>query len=163
MNDTIMNNIRIGNPKASHEQVYAAAKAACCHEFIEKLEHGYDTMLGEGGAGLSGGEKQRISIARALLKDAPIILLDETTSNLDADNEKEINLAFKHLMKDKTVLVIAHKLGTIRGADNILVLKEGKILEQGNHEILLKRGGWYADICTEQEKAREWRVRTVEE
>lgn len=163
LNDTIRNNIRIGNPKASDEQVYAAAKAACCHEFIEKLEQGYDTMLGEGGAGLSGGEKQRISIARALLKDAPIILLDETTSNLDADNEKEINLAFKRLMKDKTVLVIAHKLGTIREADNILVLKQGKIIEQGKHEELLKRGGWYADVCTEQEKAREWRVRTVEE
>lgn len=163
LNDTIMNNIRIGNPKATDEEVYAAAKAACCHEFIEKLENGYETMLGEGGAGLSGGEKQRISIARALLKDAPIILLDETTSNLDADNEKEINLAFKRLMKDKTVLVIAHKLGTIKGADDIIVLKEGKIVEQGNHEELMKHGGWYAEVCSEQEKAKAWRVRTVEE
>lgn len=156
LNDTIMNNIKIGNPKATDEQVYAAAKAACCHEFIEKLENGYETMLGEGGAGLSGGEKQRISIARALLKDAPIILLDETTSNLDADNEKEINLAFKRLMKNKTVLVIAHKLDTIKSADNIIVLKEGKIIEQGNHEELIKNDGWYADVCQEQEKARKW-------
>lgn len=158
LNDTIMNNIRIGKPEASDEQIYAAAKAACCHEFIEKLENGYDTMLGEGGAGLSGGEKQRISIARALLKDAPIILLDETTSNLDADNEKEINLAFRRLMKNKTVLVIAHKLGTIKDADDIIVLKEGKIMEQGNHEELIKHGGWYANVCAEQKKAKEWRV-----
>ncbi len=162
LNDTIMNNIRIGNPEATDEQVYAAAKAACCHDFIMKTDKGYDTMLGEGGAGLSGGEKQRISIARALLKDAPIILLDETTSNLDADNEKEISLAFKRLMKNKTVLVIAHKLGTIKGADNILVLKDGKIAEQGNHETLMKRGGWYADVCSEQEKAKDWQVKTVE-
>lgn len=162
LNDTILNNIRIGNPKATDEQVYAAAKAACCHEFIEKLENGYETMLGEGGAGLSGGEKQRISIARALLKDAPIILLDETTSNLDADNEKEINLAFKRLMEKKTVLVIAHKLDTIKGADNIIVLKKGKVIEQGTHEELMKHGGWYADVCMEQEKAKKWRVKTAE-
>lgn len=158
LNDTIMNNIRIGKPDATDEEVFKAAKAACCHKFITELENGYETMLGEGGAGLSGGEKQRISIARALLKDAPIVLLDETTSNLDADNEQEITTAFKHLMKNKTVLVIAHKLGTIKNADNILVLKEGKILEQGKHSELIKKGGWYADVCKEQEMAKNWKV-----
>ena len=162
LNDTIMNNIRIGNPKATDEEVYAAAKAACCHEFITKLENGYQTMLGEGGAGLSGGEKQRISIARALLKDAPIVLLDETTSNLDADNEKEINAAFNRLMKNKTVLVIAHRLGTIKHADNIVVIKQGKVDEQGTHAELMQKGGWYAAVCNEQEAARTWRIKQEE-
>ncbi|MCR5640995.1 MAG: ABC transporter ATP-binding protein/permease [Lachnospiraceae bacterium] len=158
LNDTIYNNIRIGKPDATEEEVYAAAKAACAHAFILAQPDGYQTMLSEGGGGLSGGEKQRISIARALLKDAPIVLLDETTSNLDADNEQEINRAFRKLMKHKTVLVIAHKLGTIRRADQILVLKDGKIYEEGNHETLLAQGGWYADVCREQEAAKTWQI-----
>lgn len=159
LHDTIMNNIRIGRPSATDEEVYEAAKAAKCHEFILKMEQGYDTVIGEGGSTLSGGEKQRISIARALLKDAPIVLLDETTSNLDADNEKDIQRAFDRLMKDKTVLVIAHRLNTIRNADNILVLEKGKIKEEGNHDKLMKKHGWYYGICQEQEKAKEWKVR----
>lgn len=122
LNDTVFNNIRLGKPDATMEEVIQASKEANCHEFISQMEHGYDTVIGEGGSTLSGGEKQRISIARALLKNSPIVLLDETTSNLDADNEYEIQSAFNHLMKDKTVFVIAHRLGTIVNADNIGVV-----------------------------------------
>lgn len=160
LNDTIMNNIRIGRPEATDEEVFEAAKAARCHEFILKMDKGYETIIGEGGATLSGGEKQRISIARALLKDAPIVLLDETTSNLDADNEKDIQRAFDRLMKKKTVLVIAHRLNTIRRADNILVLEKGIIKEEGNHEQLLTEHGWYYNICQEQEKAKNWKIKS---
>ena len=160
LNDTIMNNIRIGRPEATDEEVYEAAKAARCHEFITKMEKGYETVIGEGGSTLSGGEKQRISIARALLKDAPIVLLDETTSNLDADNEKDIQRAFDRLMKEKTVLVIAHRLNTIRNADNILVLEKGVIKEEGTHEQLLAEQGWYYGICQEQEKAKDWKIKS---
>lgn len=160
LNDTIMNNIRIGRPEATDEEVFEAAKAARCHEFITKMEKGYETVIGEGGSTLSGGEKQRISIARALLKDAPIVLLDETTSNLDADNEKDIQRAFDRLMKEKTVLVIAHRLNTIRNADNILVLEKGVIKEEGTHEQLLAEQGWYYGICQEQEKARKWKIKS---
>lgn len=159
LNDTIKNNIKIGKPDATDEEVYEACKAACCHDFILKTEKGYDTMVGEGGSTLSGGEKQRISIARALLKNAPIVLLDETTSNLDADNEKEIQQAFETLMKGKTVIVIAHRLNTIRNADNIIVLKNGCIIEQGSHAELLKNNGWYSNICIEQDKAKKWEVK----
>ncbi|MDR3122210.1 MAG: ABC transporter ATP-binding protein/permease [Treponema sp.] len=158
LNDTALNNIRTGKPGASREEAEAAAKAACCHDFITKMPEGYDTMVGEGGSTLSGGERQRISIARALVKDAPIVLLDETTSSLDADNEAEINRAFDILMKDKTVIVIAHRLGTIIGADNILVIDEGRIAESGSHSELLRKGGWYARMYEEQKKARNWRV-----
>lgn len=160
LNDTIMNNIRIGRPDATDEEVYQAAKAARCHEFITKMEKGYETVIGEGGSTLSGGEKQRISIARALLKDAPIVLLDETTSNLDADNERDIQRAFDRLMKEKTVLVIAHRLNTIRNADNILVLEKGVIKEEGTHEQLLAEKGWYYSICQEQEKAKNWEIKS---
>jgi ATP-binding cassette subfamily B protein len=156
LNDTVFNNICIGKPGAGKEEVIRAAKAANCHEFIEKMEQGYDTVIGEGGSTLSGGEKQRIAIARALLKDAPIVLLDETTSNLDADNEYEIQEAFQKLMKNKTVFVIAHRLGTIVNADNILVLQNGKIKEAGNHRQLLEKQGWYATMYEEQCKAKEW-------
>lgn len=158
LQDTILNNIKVGNPNASQEEVVAAAKAAHCHEFIIKLDKGYDTMVGEGGSTLSGGEKQRISIARALLKDAPIVLLDETTSSLDADNEKEIQKAFDTLMKGKTVLVIAHRLNTIVNADNILVLEKGKIKESGAHNQLIKQNGWYSRMVTEQQLAEQWSV-----
>jgi ATP-binding cassette subfamily B protein len=158
LNDTVLNNIRVGKPGASREEVEAAAKAACCHDFITKMPEAYDTMVGEGGSTLSGGERQRISIARALVKDAPIVLLDETTSSLDADNEAEINRAFDLLMKGKTVIVIAHRLGTITGADKILVIEGGRIAESGNHSELLKNDGWYARMYEEQKKARNWRV-----
>ena len=158
LNDTIAGNIRVGNPNATQEQIEAAAKAARCHDFIMQLPDGYDTLVGEGGSTLSGGEKQRISIARALIKDAPIVLLDETTSNLDADNEQEINKALDKLMEGKTVIVIAHRLNTIVNADQILVLQNGNIAEQGTHQELIKRGGWYSHVISEQEKSKEWKI-----
>lgn len=158
LHDTIANNIRVGKPGASMEEIIAVAKAAQCHEFISALPDGYDTVVGEGGNTLSGGEKQRISIARALIKDAPIVFLDETTSSLDADNEKEIHRALDALMKDKTVIVIAHRLNTIIGADQILVLDKGIICERGNHKELLAQNGWYARMISEQTKAREWSI-----
>ncbi len=158
--DTVFNNIRIGKADATKEDVITAAKAAHCHEFIIAMENGYDTIIGEGGSTLSGGEKQRIAIARALLRDAPIVLLDETTSSLDADNEREIQHAFKHLMKGKTVLVIAHRLNTIVNADNILVLDKGHIREAGTHVELMELGGWYAQMIEEQRKAEQWVVKS---
>lgn len=158
LNDTVFNNICLGNLNATKEAVIAAAKAANCHEFIKEMEHGYDTIIAEGGSTLSGGQKQRISIARALLKDAPIILLDETTSNLDADNEFEIQAAFKKLMKNKTVLVIAHRLNTIINADNIIVLDDGVIIESGRHQDLLQQKGWYAAMVEAQQKAQDWKI-----
>lgn len=158
LNDTVYNNIRIGKPDATREEIIQAAKAANCHEFISTMEKGYDTVIGEGGSTLSGGERQRISIARALLKDAPIVLLDETTSNLDADNEYEIQTAFHNLTKGKTVLIIAHRLGTIVNADNIIVLDKGEICEAGTHRELLEKKGWYASVYAQQCEAREWKV-----
>lgn len=160
LQDTVLNNIRIGKPTATKEEVVAAAQAAHCHNFIMAMENGYDTMIGEGGSTLSGGEKQRIAIARALLKDAPIVLLDETTSSLDADNEREIQRAFDRLMKDKTVLVIAHRLNTIVNANNILVLDKGYIRESGTHAELMKCGGWYAQMIEEQKQAEQWSVKS---
>ncbi|MDR1185670.1 MAG: ATP-binding cassette domain-containing protein, partial [Coriobacteriales bacterium] len=140
------------------DEVVAAAVAAQCHEFISALPQGYDSIVGEGGNTLSGGEKQRISIARALIKNAPIVLLDETTSSLDADNEREINRALDALMEGRTVIVIAHRLNPVRAADAILVLDKGAIVEQGTHATLLKEGGWYARMIEEQRKARAWAV-----
>lgn len=157
-NDTILENIKIAKPEATQAEVVAACTAANCHSFIMKLENGYDTMVGEGGSTLSGGEKQRISIARALLKDAPIVLLDETTSSLDVDNEREINQALDKLMENKTVVVIAHRLNTIISADQIIVLDEGRIREKGTHDELLASNDWYAEMYEEQEKARTWVV-----
>lgn len=160
LNDTVANNIRVGRPDAAMDEVISAAKAAHCDTFIMEMEQGYETIIGEGGSTLSGGERQRISIARALLKDAPIVLLDETTSSLDADNEREIQKAFDRLMKDKTVLVIAHRLNTIEKADQILVMDGGRIREAGSHEQLMQLDGWYAHVVREQQKAQNWTVGT---
>ena len=156
LSDTILNNIRVGKPDATMEEVIVAAKAACCHDFISKLPDGYNTVLAEGGASLSGGEKQRIAIARAILKNAPILLLDESTASLDADNEERINRALDHLMKGKTVFVIAHRLNTIQNADQIILLNNGNIEEIGTHLELLKKRGHYYSMIQEQEKAKAW-------
>ncbi|MCR4617348.1 MAG: ABC transporter ATP-binding protein/permease [Lachnospiraceae bacterium] len=141
--DTVYNNIAIGRPEATKEEVTEAAKKARCLEFIEKLPEGFDTVIGEGGASLSGGEKQRLSIARCLLKDSPIIILDEATASVDADNEKAIQEAINELVVGKTLIVIAHRIKTIKNANNILVISDGKICEEGTHEELVKLGGIY--------------------
>ena len=156
--DTIANNIRFGMPEASMEQVVEAAKKACCHEFIMKLPNGYDTMIGEGGASLSGGEKQRISIARAIMKDAPIIILDEATANVDPENEKDIVAAIEALTKEKTILMIAHRLKTVRGADQILVIDQGKIVQKGTHEALMNEEGIYKRFINTRELAVGWKL-----
>lgn len=156
--DTIANNIRFGQPQAPMEQVIEAAKNACCHDFIMKLPDGYDTVIGEGGASLSGGEKQRISIARAILKDAPIIILDEATANVDPENEKDLVNAIEALTKEKTIIMIAHRLKTVRNADNILVVDQGKIVEQGKHEQLMKQKGIYKRFIQTRELAVGWKL-----
>lgn len=157
-NSTIMENIRLGKKGATDEEVILAAKAACCDDFIKKLPNGYNTIIGENGSMLSGGERQRISIARALLKNAPIILLDEATASLDVESETKVQKAISTLIKNKTVLVIAHKMRTIAGADNIVVLAEGKVKEQGTHEELLKKEGIYNNLWTLQNKSAQWTV-----
>ena len=144
--DTIENNIKFGVPSATREEVIEAAKKAMCHDFIEALPNGYDTLIGEGGATLSGGEKQRISIARAMLKDAPIVIFDEATANIDPENEDKLKAAIEELTKNKTIIMIAHRLSTIRNADQILVLNNGKIEQRGNHEELIKQGGLYKTL-----------------
>ncbi|CBZ02943.1 ABC transporter ATP-binding protein [Clostridium botulinum] len=144
--DTIGNNIRFGREDATQKEVEEAAKKACCHDFIMKLPQGYDTAVGEGGCTLSGGEKQRVSIARAMLKDAPVVLLDEATASLDPENEMDVQKAINQLIKGRTVIVIAHKLKTIRSADNIIVLDDGKVVEQGKHQELIKLKGLYARL-----------------
>lgn len=158
-NHTIMENIRIGRKEATDEEVEAAAKAARCHSFIEKLPAGYHTIIGENGSTLSGGECQRLSIARALLKDAPIILLDEATASLDVDNETEIQKAISMLVKGKTVLVIAHRMRTIEAADQILVLDGGRITQSGTHEELLKENGLYRKMVDLQMASSQWTLR----
>lgn len=154
--DTIMENIRLGRRNATDEEVYAAAKAARCDEFIRELPEGYQTMVGENGSTLSGGERQRISIARALLKDAPIILLDEATASLDVENETAVQEAISRLVKDKTVLIIAHRMRTVTGADRIIVLAEGRVAEQGRPEDLLKQNGIFTHMAALQTQAQEW-------
>lgn len=157
-NNTVMENIRIGRQNATDEEVLAAAREAQCDEFVEKLPEGYQTMIGENGSALSGGERQRISIARALLKDSPVILLDEATASLDAENETHIQRAISRLVKGKTVLIIAHRMRTVEGADKLVLLKEGKVAEQGSPEELLAKGGIYAKMCKLQQQSGEWRI-----
>ena len=157
-NNTVMENIRIGRQNATDEEVLAAAREAQCDEFVEKLPEGYQTMIGENGSALSGGERQRISIARALLKDSPVILLDEATASLDAENETHIQRAISRLVKGKTVLIIAHRMRTVEGADKLVLLKDGKVSEQGSPEELLAKGGIYAKMCQLQQQSGEWRI-----
>ena len=157
-NNTVMENIRIGRQNATDEEVLAAAREAQCDEFVEKLPEGYSTMIGENGSTLSGGERQRISIARALLKDSPVILLDEATASLDAENETHIQRAISRLVKGKTVLIIAHRMRTVEGADKLVLLKDGKVAEQGSPEELLAKGGIYANMCKLQQQSGEWRI-----
>ena len=156
--DTIENNIKFGRPDATHEQVVEAAKKACCHEFIESFPDGYNTIIGEGGATLSGGEKQRISIARAMLKDAPIIIFDEATANVDPENEDKLQRAMEALMKDKTILMIAHRLKTVRKADQILVLNGGHIVQKGTHDELAGQDGLYRDFLDARKEAAGWKL-----
>ena len=157
--DTIANNIRFGQPDALMEKVIEAAKKACCHEFIEALPDGYDTVIGEGGASLSGGEKQRISIARAMMKDAPVIFLDEATANVDPENENDLMKAIQALTEEKTVIMIAHRLKTVEHADQILVIDHGKIVQQGTHENLMKEEGIYRNFISERREAASWKVK----
>lgn len=156
--DTIENNIKFGSPEATHDQVVDAARRACCEEFIQALPNGYDTRLGESGSSLSGGERQRLSIARAILKDAPIVVLDEATANVDPENELELQHAISELTKSKTVIMIAHRLKTVRNADQILVLDKGRIVQRGTHESLMAEGGLYADFVNMREKTVGWKI-----
>lgn len=157
-NNTVMENIRIGRQGATDAEVLAAAKEAQCDEFVEKLPEGYQTMIGENGSMLSGGERQRISIARALLKDSPVILLDEATASLDAENETQIQKAISRLVKGKTVLIIAHRMRTVKGADKLVLLKEGKVAEQGAPQELFAKGGLYTKMCTLQQQSGNWKM-----
>lgn len=156
--DTIANNIRFGQPDAPMDKVIDAAKKACCHDFIMSLPDGYETIIGEGGANLSGGEKQRISIARAIMKDAPIIILDEATANVDPESEQELTAAIEALTKEKTIMMIAHRLKTVRHADNILVIDGGEIVQSGTHDELMHQGGIYRRFVESRELAVGWKV-----
>lgn len=156
--DTIENNIKFGKPEATHAEVVAAAKRACCDEFIDALPDGYNTVVGEGGASLSGGEQQRISIARAMLKDAPIIILDEATANVDPEKEDQLQKAIEALTRNKTIIMIAHRLKTVRNADQILVVDNGKIVQKGKHEDLIGQKGIYADFILGRKEAIGWKL-----
>lgn len=156
--DTIANNIKFGNPEAPMEEVIEAAKKACCHDFIMELPDGYDTVIGEGGNTISGGQKQRISIARAILKDAPIIILDEATSNVDPENESQLQSAIQALTRNKTIIMIAHRLKTVRNADQIIVVNGGEIVQCGTHDELIKQPGIYADFIGVRKKAVGWKI-----
>ncbi len=157
-NDSIENNIKFGKPDATHEEVVAAAKAARCHEFIMALPDGCDTIIGESGTTISGGERQRLSIARAMLKDAPIIILDEATANVDPENEAELQEAVKALTAGKTLVMIAHRMKTVQEADQILVLDQGRIVQRGRHAELMQQGGIYADFVCSRKSAESWRI-----
>lgn len=156
-NDTIYNNIRVGRETATREEIEIAARKAQCHEFITAMPDGYDTLVGEGGSTLSGGEKQRISIARAILKDAPIVLLDEATASLDPENEVHIQDAINDLVKEKTVVIIAHRLGTVVNADSIVVIDQGRVVQQGRHQTLLEEEGVYRNLWMEQQRVKGWK------
>ena len=156
--DTIENNIKFGRQDATHEEVVAAAKKACCHEFISQLPNGYDTVIGEGGSSLSGGQKQRISIARAIMKDAPVVILDEATANVDPENEKDLMDAIEALTKEKTIIMIAHRLKTVRHADQILVVDKGRIVQKGTHEQLMTQDGIYKRFVDAREQAVSWKL-----
>jgi len=157
--DTVANNIRFGAPDAPMEDVIAAAKRACCHDFITALPEGYDTVIGEGGANLSGGERQRISIARAMMKDAPVIFLDEATANVDPENENELTKAIEALTREKTVIMIAHRLKTVEHADQIFVVDHGRIVQRGTHEQLMAEDGIYRTFVGERREAASWKVK----
>ena len=157
-NDSIENNIKFGKPAASHEEVVAAAKAARCHDFIMALPDGYDTVIGEGGATISGGERQRLSIARAMLKDAPIVILDEATANVDPENEAELQAAIEALTGGKTIIMIAHRLKTVRHANQILVVDHGRIVQHGTHDQLIRQKGIYADFILNRKAAIDWKI-----
>ena len=156
--DTIANNIRFGEPDAPMEKVINAAKKARCHDFIMSLPNGYDTVIGEGGASLSGGEKQRISIARAIMKDSPVIILDEATANVDPENEAELTKAIEELTREKTIIMIAHRLKTVEHADKIIVIDGGKIVQQGRHNELMQQDGIYRTFVTDRQKAASWKL-----
>lgn len=156
--DTIENNIKFGKPDATHEEVVEAARKACCDDFISDLPDGYNTLIGEGGASLSGGEKQRLSIARAMLKDAPIVIFDEATANVDPENEDRLQAAIEELTKNKTIIMIAHRLKTVRNADQILVVNGGHIVQQGRHDDLIKQKGIYADFVSGRKQAIGWKL-----
>ena len=156
--DTIANNIRFGQPDTPMEKVIEAAKAACCHDFIMQLPDGYDTVIGEGGASLSGGEKQRISIVRAIMKDSPIIVLDEATANVDPENEADLMKAIDALTKEKTIIMIAHRLKTVRNADQILVIENGRLAQRGTHESLMAKEGIYRSFVESRREAASWRL-----
>lgn len=157
--DTIENNIKFGRQDATHEEVVEAAKKACCHDFISQLPDGYNTVIGEGGSSLSGGQKQRISITRAIMKDAPIVILDEATANVDPENEKELMDAVAALTKEKTIIMIAHRLKTVRHADLIVVVDKGRIVQQGTHEQLMQQEGIYRRFVGARERAVSWKLK----
>lgn len=157
-NDTLEANIAFGTAGATHEQVVEAAKRVRCHDFISALPNGYDTIVGEGGASLSGGERQRISIARALLKDAPIVVLDEATASIDPENEQLIQQVLTELTREKTVVVIAHRLATIEHADQILVVEDGTVVQRGTHEELLAQEGVYRRFVEARAEAEGWKI-----
>ena len=157
-NDTVYNNIRIGKADATPEEVYAAARLAACEEFITRLPDGYQTVIGENGKTLSGGERQRLSIARAFLKNAPVILLDESTASIDPENETKIQQAIGRLIRNKTVLIIAHKLRSIADCDKIVVLEEGRVAEEGTHQQLLDRNGLYHKLYHLQCESLAWKI-----
>lgn len=157
-NDSIENNIKFGKPEANHEEVVAAAKDARCHDFIMALPDGYDTVIGEGGATISGGERQRLSIARAMLKDAPVVILDEATANVDPENEAELQAAIEALTGGKTIIMIAHRLKTVRHANQILVVDHGRIVQHGTHDQLIQQKGIYADFILNRKAAIDWKI-----
>ena len=158
LEDTIANNIRFAKPEASMDEVIEAAKKAACHDFIMALPDGYETVVGEGGATLSGGEKQRIAIARAIMKDAPVIILDEATANVDPENEKELTQAIENLTRRKTIIMIAHRLKTVRNADQIIVVDKGKIVQKGKHEELMQQKGIYKKFIMGRKQAVSWKL-----